>query len=107
MTGEDSDRTQPHMAPQIGQCTNRLNPWEYAVVLRVVVRIPCEVGPQDGRDARSSPGRRGRPRPNVGAHGRRPAWLTDGGPPGSHIRTAPQTEARPRIGAELLSYHAR
>jgi hypothetical protein len=35
-------RTLTDMAPQIGQCTNRGSPWEYAVVVRVMVRMPCD-----------------------------------------------------------------
>jgi site-specific DNA recombinase len=96
------DRTLTHLAPQIGQCTNRVSRWEYAVVVRVVLRIPCEAGLEASRGAIHGSRRRVRRLGNVGAHGRVPAWLTEAGPAGQIAPVALNTEARPRIGAELL-----
>src|SRR5690349_11116104 len=46
------DRTQAHLAPQTGLSANRVTPWEYAVVVRLVVRMPAEAGPRLVREAR-------------------------------------------------------
>jgi len=96
------DRTQLHMAPQIGQYPNRVSLWECAVVVRVVVRMLVDAGSEVGRGDLLGAERRARPPGNVGAHGHGLAWLTQTGPPGRLALAPPQAEARPRIGAELL-----
>src|SRR4051794_34305061 len=39
-----------NLAPQTGQCTNRVSLWEHGVGVRVVVRIPCEEAFEDSPD---------------------------------------------------------
>jgi hypothetical protein len=102
-TGQgDGGSFESHITPQIGQCTNHVSRWEYAVVIRVAVRIPCEADLAGDQDALPGARQPVRPRANVGAHGRVPTWLTEAGPPGQIAPAALNTEARPQIGAELL-----
>jgi len=45
-----------------------------------------------------------RPRSIVDSLGRDPAWLTEAGPPARTTPAVPNTEGRPRLGAELLRW---
>jgi hypothetical protein len=82
------------LAPQTGQCTNRVSRWEYATVVRVVVRMPLESSFEAPTARAPRLGTAARPRSNGAPN--RAGWAPppDLGPPS---RLTPQPEA-PKLG---------